>query len=135
MKTLVCISMALLLAASTGAAKDTSTVALSGYVVDQMCAKGMAAKANVMEKAAAHTRACALEEACAASGYGIFSEGKYYPFDEKGNATAKSLLEKSKRTAGMYFEAAGKLTDGKLIVSTMKEATPVKKTARPVEKG
>jgi hypothetical protein len=127
MRTLLSLSLLLLFTALTVVAQQSSPVTLRGYVVDQMCAKGISKKANVMEKAATHTRACALEENCAASGYGIFSEGKYYTFDEQGNATAKKLLEKSKRTKGMYFEAVGQLADGKLTVASLKEASPEKK--------
>jgi hypothetical protein len=129
MKKIMGLSMLLLLGATILVAQGTAPVVLSGYVVDQMCAKGIAKKANPMEKAATHTRECALEEGCAASGYGIFSDGKYYPFDEKGSASAKTLLEKSKRTAGMYFEASGKLADGKLVVATLKEAPVPEKKA------
>lgn len=122
--------MLLLFTAVTVVAQETSPVTLSGYVVDQMCAKGISKKTNVMEKAAAHTRQCTLEDGCSTSGYGIFSFGKYYAFDEKGSATAKTLLEKSKRTKGMYFEAVGQLVDGKLNVTALKEASPEKKAEK-----
>jgi hypothetical protein len=87
-----------------------------------------------MEKAAAHTKECALMDDCAASGYGIFSGGKYYKFDTKGSATAKALIEKSKRTKGLYFTAVGKLDEGTLTLASLVESTPPKATEKPTEK-
>jgi hypothetical protein len=107
-------------------AQEKTTTTIKGYVVDQNCAKRMATKADVMERAAKHTRECALDDACAASGYGIFSEGKYYKFDEHGNKLAKELLEKSKREKGIYMEASGKLGDGMLEVASLKEIPEMK---------
>lgn len=130
MRTLVGFSMLLLFMTITVVAQESSPTTLSGYVVDQKCAKGIAKKSNMMEKAAAHTRDCALMENCAASGYGIFSEGKYYRFDEKGSATAKALLEKSKRTKEMYFKAVGQLVDGTLNIASLAEASPEKKVEK-----
>ena len=126
MKNLLGLAVLVMFAAMTVVAQEAKPTTLNGYVVDQMCAKGMAKKANAMEKAAAHTKECALEESCSKAGYGIFSDGKYYKFDEKGSATAKTLIEKTKRTKGLYFEASGKVGDGSLTVASLKEATPEK---------
>ena len=97
MRTAIAVAMLLLLTSMTMVAQETGSTTLGGYVVDQHCAGSMATKANAMEKAANHTKECALMEACAASGFGIFSGGKYYKFDEKGSATVKGLFERSKR--------------------------------------
>ena len=112
--------------AATTFAQEAKPVVLKGYVVDQMCAARMATKANVMEKASSHTKECALEDDCAGSGYGIFSEGKYYKFDEKGSAQAKALIEKSKRAKQLYFEVTGRPADGTFQVVSLKEATETK---------
>jgi len=113
--------LALALVAATADAKTTT---LRGYVVDKACAGKMAQKSNVMEKAEGHTKDCALNDQCAASGYGIFSGGKFTPFDEHGSATAKELIEKSKREKGLYFEAKGTITGGTMAVTSLKEMTP-----------
>ena len=133
MRTAIAVTILLLLTSMSMVAQGTGSTTLSGYVVDQHCAGSMATKANAMEKAAGHTRDCALMEDCAASGYGIFSGGKYYKFDTKGSATAKALIEKSKRTKGMYFTAVGKLDEGALTVASLVEATPPKSTEKPKE--
>jgi len=109
------------------AVKETLT--LKGYVVDQMCARGMLKKTNFMEKAAAHTQDCALEDHCAETGYGLFSDGKWYKFDEKGSKQAGELIQKSKREKGLYFEVSGKLAGDTFMVSSMKEAMAEAKPA------
>ena len=112
----------------TDAPKATSdVVTLKGYVVDQMCAKGMAKKGNPMMKAMGHTKECALEDACAASGFGIFSDGKWVKFDADGDKLAKASIEKSKREKGLYFEVSGKMDGEKLAVSSLKESVEEKK--------
>ena len=73
MRALAGSAMLLLFTAITVFAQESAPVAYTGYVVDQMCAKKMSTKTDVMKRAAGHTKDCALEDACSASGYGIFS--------------------------------------------------------------
>ena len=111
---------------ATGQEKKTGqeSSTFKGYVVDQMCGKGMAKKSNPMEKAAGHTKECALEDACAASGYGIFTGGKWLKFDSAGNKLAKDAITKSKREKGLMFEVTGTIDGDLLAVSGLKEASP-----------
>jgi hypothetical protein len=92
-----------------------------GYVVDAMCAKGMMKKDNPMEKAAKHTKECALEEGCAASGFGLFYDGKYYKFDEAGDKMAKAAIEKSTHEKGLMFDVTGKMEGEKITVASLSE--------------
>ena len=126
MKYLIALCTVALSFALTASAQDAKPSTLKGYVVDQMCAGKMATKENAMEKAEGHSKDCALDDHCAASGYGIFSGGKYYKFDDKGGATAKDLIEKSKREKGLFFEAKGTIDDGTMTLTSLKEATPGK---------
>jgi hypothetical protein len=128
MRTLGGLSMLLMVAAIMALAWGNDSVSLHGYVVDQHCAKGMAEKTNTMGKAASHSKVCLLMESCSRSGYGIFSNGKYYPFDGEGSVTAKSLIARSKRADRMYFEAKGKLDNGTLTHVSLEEATPEQKS-------
>ncbi len=98
----------------------------SGYVIDEMCGSGMVKKTDSMQKVAAHTRDCALSKSCAASGFGLFSEGKWVAFDKKGSAMAKSMLEKSKRDDHLYAEVDGTMKGKVLVVKSIKEADPPK---------
>jgi hypothetical protein len=117
----LCISAAL---QAQGKPGDAKPVTLKGYVVDAMCAAGIVKKTNPMEKAANHTRECCFHEACAASGFGLFYDGKWVKFDAKGSDLAKKALEVSKREKGMYFEVTGKMEGETFVVASLKEAKP-----------
>lgn len=104
------------------------TVTLSGYVVDAMCAQGMVKKGNVMERAAKHTKECALEDNCAASGFGIMSDGKYIKFDSHGNELAQNLLQKTEKDTALAVQVTGKMEGDKLAVASLKETTLNNKT-------
>jgi hypothetical protein len=96
--------------------------ALEGFIVDKACATGKVAKqADPQAAAANENRSCILMDSCLKSGLGLYSAGKYYPFDEKGNALAKAALEKSKKDKGAKFKVTGKVTDGKIAVSRIQE--------------
>lgn len=96
---------------------------MQGYVVDAMCAKGMMKNSETtMKKAAAHTKACALEEECASSGYGLISDGKWYKFDEKGDKDAKAWVENTKLEKGLMAEVSGKIKDDQFTLASIKES-------------
>ncbi len=97
------------------AGKDVSK--WHGYVVDAMCAKAMAKKDNPMERAAKHTRDCALEESCASTGYGLFYDGKYYKFDDEGDKKAKDVIEKSSTEKGLMVDVTGTMEGDKILKS------------------
>lgn len=105
----------------TTAKEMAKAVTLQGYVVDAMCAKGMAGKENTMAKAAAHTRACALEENCKASGFGLFSDGKWYKFDKAGDEKALAWMESTELEKGLLADVTGAMSGSLLAVSTLKE--------------
>ena len=92
-----------------------------GYIVDAMCAKGMVKKSDPMERAAKHTKECALMEDCAASGFGLFHDGMYYKFDEAGDKMAKAAIEKSKREKGLMFDVSGSMEGDRITVASISE--------------
>jgi hypothetical protein len=100
---------------------ESTLVTLKGYIVDAMCGAAMAKGPNMEQRAAKHSRSCALDEQCAAAGYGIITGTKWYPFDAAGNAKAKSGIQKSKRAKGHYFQVTGILEGGRLKVRSLKE--------------
>jgi len=117
---IILIALAVLvIAASTVSAHEK--VKLSGYVVDVMCFAEHAKDATgVAKKAAAeHTKDCALMEECVKSGYGIYANGKWYPFDAKGNELAKAMFEKSKRKDNIKATVEGMNHDGKILVEKL----------------
>lgn len=126
MKHCVVALLAFIVLASVAGFAGESTKAevhtLKGYVVDALCAKHMTKKEHPMEEAAAHTRECALMEACVASGYGVISEGKLLTFDAKGSRMAKDLIEKSSRKDHLFVEVKGIVKGKTVSVTTIKEA-------------
>jgi hypothetical protein len=97
-------------------------VTVRGYILDAMCGDVLAKKQkDLMQKASKHTRKCGLAEACAASGYGVFTEGRWVKFDAEGNKLAKAALEKSTKERDLLFSVTGQMKDGLLAVATITE--------------
>lgn len=124
------------------AKKDMSSdkaaaMTMKGYVVDAQCAGDMAGKEDVMTRAANHTKKCALNDRCAESGYGLFSDGKWYKFDEAGDKLAKDLIEKTTKKDQIAVEVAGKMGDGTMAVTSIKEQKAAKseKVSKKAKKG
>lgn len=109
--------------------KSMSDKSYTGYVVDKMCALGMVKKGPkvAMEKAMKHTRACALEDDCAASGYGLVMDGKFYKFDEKGDKLAAEYLEKTKKKRDLLVDVRGTLKGGAINVASIADSKSEKK--------
>jgi len=106
-----------------GKKSEAKAVTLHGYVVDAMCSKRMSKSDQAMQKAANHSKDCALEDGCSASGYGIFSGGKYYKFDNAGSKEARAMIEKSKREKGLLFDVTGTMKGQTFAVASMKESS------------
>ena len=103
-------------------AQDGKDTTLSGYIVDKACATGKVAKKDKPQAAAAEeSKNCVLMENCVKSGLGIFSDGKYYEFTEKGVSLAKAALEKSKKDKGAIFKVTGKVTGSKMDIDKIEE--------------
>ena len=109
---------------------------MAGYLVDNACAMKMekAGAKKAMEKAKNHTKDCALQDACKASGYGLMSHGKFYKFDEKGDKIASEYFDKTKKEKDFWVDVEGTM-DGKTIkVESIKDVkAKVKKAAKKKE--
>ena len=90
---------------------------LTGHLVDQMCGGDLKDAA----KAADHSKECALMDHCAASGFGIFANGKYVKFDAEGSKKPKALVEKTKKEKDITIVAEGTLDGDTLTVASLKE--------------
>ncbi len=99
-------------------------VKLTGYVVDVMCAAEHTKDKpeDATKFAAEHTKECAQMEECVKSGYGIFANGQWFPFDAKGNELAKALFEKTQKKDHIKMTVEGMKHDGKILVQTLTEA-------------
>ena len=96
---------------------------LEGIIVDKNCATGKVPKqgGDLQTAAANESKGCILMPSCVNSGLGVYSGGKYYLFDAKGNALAKAALEKSKKDKGAKFKVTGKVTGSKMAVEKVEE--------------
>jgi hypothetical protein len=120
-KTIFLIAVALLFVVSLAFAREK--VKLTGYVVDVKCAAGYAKgrPEDAVKLAAKHTKQCALEGECVRSGYGIFADGQWFPFDAKGNEVAKALIEKTQKQDHIKMTVEGIKHDGKILVQSLTE--------------
>jgi len=89
---------------------------MGGYLVDRACAMKMekAGPKKAMEKAKNHTKDCALQDACKASGYGLMSHGKFIKFDKKGDKLAAEYLDRTKKENDLWVDVRGWM-DGKVM--------------------
>lgn len=94
---------------------------LSGNIVDKACSGRVGKAANPQEAAAGHTKKCALSENCKASGYGVYSDGKFYEFDAKGAELAAEALTKTSKDKGAVFKVTGKVSGDKIAVESITE--------------
>ncbi len=106
--------------------KAPAVVVLRGYVVDASCGAAMAGKPAALARAARHTKACALDEACAAAGYGIVANGNWVKFDAKGDSLAKRTISASRRERGHFCEVRGSMKGDRFVVASLREAAEPK---------
>ena len=108
---------------------------MTGWLVDQMCGKKMGSGDAEKSKAKAmkHTKDCALEEACAESGFGLVHDGMWNKFDEKGDKMALDWLKKTDMKSNLMVEVKGTMDGTNIKVESI---TPVveKKMEKKEEK-
>jgi hypothetical protein len=115
--------LVLLLTGVAVAARDSKSVKLTGYIIDNACAAGRATGDNAAEKVKNHTVKCAQMAKCAESGYALYAEGKLYKLDSEGNKKAAELLKNTKVEKGMQVAVEGSVDGETLTVKTISEVT------------
>ena len=115
--------LVLLLAGVSVAARDSKSVKLTGYIIDNACAAGRATGDNAAEKVKNHTVKCAQMAKCAESGYALYADGKLYKLDAEGNKKAGELLKNTKVEKGMQVAVEGTVEGDTLTVTTISEVT------------
>ena len=93
-------------------AQDAKPTTLEGYIVDKHCSAGDVGN---------HGKGCVLSPNCLKSGLGVYSDGKFVAFDEKGSATAKAAHEKSKKDKSAKFKVTGKVSGDTIAVEKIEE--------------
>jgi hypothetical protein len=61
-------------------------------------------------------------EECVKSGYGVFADGNWYPFDAKGNELAKAAFDKTAQKDRIRMTVEGMRRQGKILVEKITEA-------------
>jgi len=85
---------------STGTVSTTATApvaapateTIKGTIIDNMCA-GSQKPEMLSEFVKTHTKECATQPTCAASGYSIYADGKLMKFDEASNQKISDFLK------------------------------------------
>lgn len=111
----------LLMAAVVPTTLAQTTKTWEGYLADQMCGSNWKG-AKGEERARKHSRACGLEESCAASGYGIFTGGVFVKLTDASAPKAKSYLEKITAKNNIRVRIVGTLNGEKIDVTSIETA-------------
>jgi hypothetical protein len=124
MKRAIALSMLTVVLIAISTVRAHEKVKLTGYVVDVVCAADHTKDnpEDATKFAADHTKECALMEDCVKGGYGIFADGKWYPFDAKGNTLAKALFEKTAKKDHIKATVEGMKHEGQILVEKLTDA-------------
>lgn len=97
-----------------------------GYLIDSSCRASIEGDSNTLNFVKEQTRDCALMPACRKAGYAIYSNGKWFVFDAKGNALAVQYLLKTVREKAFYVSVLGTLRSQTIKVKAIAEvAEPI----------
>jgi hypothetical protein len=121
---IIALGMACGMIASPAAAQGKVSTAppektWSGYLVDNNCGLAIAKKekSKAMDMGKRHSVACALDEVCMASGYGIIHEGTYIKLDSAGDKKAVKYLQSLNKKNDVFVTVSGTLEGSILRVS------------------
>lgn len=103
----------------------TAEKTYKGFLADKMCGSGFTKTGDAKTasaKAKKHTKDCALEENCKASGYGLIIGGKFHKFDDAGDKLALEYLNKTKRENNLVVKVKGTMDGDMINVASLKDA-------------
>jgi hypothetical protein len=92
-----------------------------GYIIDKKCADSVKDDSNPKSFVEQHTADCLLM--CKGKGYSLYSQGKWFDLDQKGNQLVLKLLRQSKKARSFYVEITAEVKDKILAVQDVKELT------------
>lgn len=99
----------------------SQTETFAGYVVDLACIRKYP-HAELLERARAHTKKCALMGHCVESGYALVGEdGTTYALDATATPQIVRSLEKSAKDAGIRLEATRRRDGEEMATSSVRE--------------
>lgn len=94
---------------------------LTGYLVDRSCADASKSQGTSIGYLQSHKKECALNESCSKAGFALYSKGKWYNLNGRGNELARNLLKASPTPEGHFVTVFGKVENEQLTVSQIKE--------------
>ncbi|MFQ3608093.1 MAG: hypothetical protein SNJ55_05610 [Chloroherpetonaceae bacterium] len=97
---------------------DKSQTTLVGYLSDCQCGESL----ESVKMAAEHTKECCLMDACAKSGFGIYSGGKFIKFDPKGSDKAKNFLIALKQEKDLKVKVKGKMENDMFMLASIESS-------------
>ena len=95
-----------------------------GFLADKMCGTGFTKSGDAKkatEKAKKHTKDCALEENCKASGYGLIIGAKFHKFNDAGDKLALEYLNKTKKESNLVVQVKGTMDGDVINVASLKD--------------
>jgi hypothetical protein len=119
------VFLALVFASFILTAQESSTkmeTTFKGYLADKMCGTGFTKSGDpkiAAAKAKKHTKDCALEDNCKASGFGLVIGGKFRKFDDAGDKLALDYLDKTKKTNNLWVEVKGTANGDSIVVASI----------------
>ena len=120
LKKFIC-ALTVIMALSVVAMAQDGATTVTGYVVDKACSAKVAKAKDPATEAAGQPKGCILMKSCFDSGVGVYSDGKFIEFDDKGKNLAKAALEKTKKDKGVKLKVTGKLTGTTMAVEKIEE--------------
>jgi hypothetical protein len=105
--------------------KALSADSLTGYLVDCDSVKSYRSAKNASELVANYNRQNALSESSKATGYVLYSDGKWFALDKHGSELAGDVIRHSIKKKGFYVLVSGKLTDETIAVDSLTELMDV----------
>lgn len=98
------------------------TETLKGYVVDIACLR-KCPREELMQRAANHSRECALMGHCIESGYGIVDdEGRITPLDSHATIAVLDAVRSSSRDRGIQLIAQRESEGGEMVTRAVSVA-------------
>jgi hypothetical protein len=113
---------ALLVAFSLVSLASAQGKEFTGSIVDKSCSGNVIKGGDSAAAGHSGSKGCANKKPCRESGLGLFTDGKYYSFDAKGNELAAAALGKASKETGAKFKVVGELKGDTLTVTEITEA-------------
>lgn len=102
-------------------AQDSTSIKVSGYLIDNACADS--AK-DLGARAKDHAVSCALMDSCETAGYSVVTaDNKRYKLNEKGNGMAADLLKSTKTKKGLKVAIEGNANGDTVDVTKLTEVS------------